>query len=138
MSDNQVKNKGAATQSAMPDGMDGRMRSLARRQAMSLGGKAGASISVGGKTGAGQAAAQTQSRPTVRASEVVAHPLPVAGPAQAVVLRTQPGADQMGADSLGPLYAGPAAADHRPDRRWPGQRRASDAGSRPVVDPGLL
>ena len=78
MSDNQVKNKGAATQSAMPDGMDGRMRSLARRQAMSLGGKAGASISVGGKTGAGQAAAQTQSRPTVRASEVVAHPLPVA------------------------------------------------------------
>ena len=43
MSDTQVKDRSAGSNSATPNGMDGRMLSLARRKAMSLGGKAAVS-----------------------------------------------------------------------------------------------
>lgn len=56
--------------SATPNGMDGRMLSLARRKAMSLGGKAGV-VKAGGQ------AVQAKSRPAVRAPEM-ARPAPVA------------------------------------------------------------
>lgn len=66
MSDTQVKDRSAGSNGATPNGMDGRMLSLARRKAMSLGGKAAV-----GKAGGQTMSAKPQ--PAVRAS-VVSHP----------------------------------------------------------------
>ena len=66
MSDTQVKDRSAGSNSATPNGMDGRMLSLARRKAMSLGGKAAV-----GKAGGQTMSAKPQ--PAARAS-VVSHP----------------------------------------------------------------
>ena len=68
MSDTQVKDGSAESNSATPNGMDGRMISLARRKAMSLGGKAAV-----GKAGGQAMPAKPQ--PAARAS-VVSRPAP--------------------------------------------------------------
>ena len=68
MSDTQVKDGSAESNSATPNGMDGRMLSLARRKAMSLGGKAAV-----GKAGGQAMPAKPQ--PAARAS-VVSRPAP--------------------------------------------------------------
>ena len=68
MSDTQVKDRSAGSNSTTPNGMDGRMLSLARRKAMSLGGKAAV-----GKAGGQAMPAKPQ--PAARAS-VVSRPAP--------------------------------------------------------------
>ena len=70
MSDTNARNS-----SSTPNGMDGRMLSLARRKAMSLGGKAGGGNTAAGKTG-GQAV-QAKPMPAGRTPEM-ARPAPVA------------------------------------------------------------